>query len=251
VTQSGNKYAIFESWKGSLKRLGKERKLIMKIDEDLTTGFPGLRVVELEINNLIIKKSDQRLEDFKKRKQLEIRDNIRSLDEVKNVPVFRAYRDFYWSVGIDPTKTRPAGEALARRILGGRDLPTINTLVDSYNIASAESYIAITAFDLSTVSKGSLRMRKAKPDEMFLGIGMNSPIKLSGIEIVIEDQSEMDLVAVYPYRDSDASRVTESTRDVLMMMCGVPGISDADLELAKVKTKEYVEEYCEFSSKKV
>ncbi len=124
-------------------------------------------------------------------------------------------------------------------------------MVDSYNIASAESHVAITAFDLSSVSKDSLRMRKAKPDETFLGIGMNSPIKLSGIEVVIEDESRMDLVAVYPYRDSDASKVTEDTHDVLMMMCGVPEISDADLELAKSMTKEYVEEYCEFSSKEV
>ena len=173
------------------------------------------------------------MEEFKKRKQLDIREKIKSLDEVKNLPVFRAYRDFYWKVGIDPTKTRPAGEALTRRILGGRDLPTINTLVDSYNIASAESNVAIAAFDLSSVSKGSLRMRKAIPGEAFFGIGMDSPITLSGVEVVIEDEGKMNLVAVYPYRDSDSSKVTENTHDVLMMMCGVPGLSDADLELAK------------------
>jgi DNA/RNA-binding domain of Phe-tRNA-synthetase-like protein len=222
----------------------------MIIDEALKTSFPGLRVFELEIDNLLIKKSDQRLEDFKKRKQLEIREKIKSLDEVKNMPVFRAYRDFYWKVGIDPTKTRPAGEALTRRILGGRDLPTINTLVDAYNIASAESSVAIAAFDLSSVSRESLRMRKAIPGERFLGIGMDSPISLTGVEVVIEDESRMNIIAVYPYRDSDSSKVTESTRGVLLMMCGVPGLSDADLEMAGVMTREYIESYCEFSSKK-
>ena len=223
----------------------------MKIDQALKASFSGLRVVELEINNIIIKEADQRLEEFKKRKQLEIRDKIKSLDEVKNVPIFRAYRDFYWRVGIDPTKTRPAGEALTRRILNGRDLPRINTFVDSYNIASAESSIAIAAFDLSIVSKNALRMRKANPGEVFLGIGMDSSIKLSGTEVVIEDESNAKLIAVYPYRDSDESKVTEDTHDVLMMMCGVPGILDGDLEGAKILTKEYVEEYCEFTSEQV
>ena len=103
----------------------------MRIAEDLEATFRGLRVLELDLLNLTVKKVDARLEEFKKGKQEEIRGKIHSLDEVKNLPIFRAYRGFYWKVGIDPTKTRPAGEALTRRILSGKDLPTINTLVDS------------------------------------------------------------------------------------------------------------------------
>lgn len=223
----------------------------MEIDQELENSFPGLRVLELEIDNLAIKDRSQKLQEFKMDKQKRIREKFKSLDEVKKFPIFRAYRDFYWRVGIDPTKTRPAGEALARKILGGRDLPTINTLVDSYNLASAESGVAIAAFDLFSVSKKSLRMRKAASGEVFLGIGMDSPIKLSGIEVVIEDQSNSNLVAVYPYRDSEGSKVTEQTRNVLMMMCGVPGISDSELELASALTKEYVQRNCEFFLKEI
>ncbi len=201
-------------------------------------------MLEIEITNLKIRKSDPQLEEFKRKKQAEIRGRIKSLDDVKNLPIFRAYRDFYWKVGIDPTKTRPAGEALVRRILPGKDLPTINTLVDSYNIASAESFVAIAAFDLSVVSKDSLLMRRAREGEAFLGIGMDSQIELSGIEIVIEDQTKREIIAVYPYRDSDASKVTENTKDVLLMSCGVPGIPDEDLNLATNLTQRYVESYC-------
>lgn len=216
----------------------------MRISEDLEASFSGLRVLELELPNLTVKRLDTTLEELKKRKQEEIRNKIHSLDEVKNLRVFRAYRDFYWRVGIDPTKTRPAGEALIRRILSGRDLPTINTLVDSYNIASAESFVAIAAFDLSAISRDSLFMRKARKGESFLGIGMEQEITLSGIEVVIEDEKRDELIAAYPYRDSDASKVTESTHEALMMMCGVPGISDEDLEVARMLTKKYAEDYC-------
>lgn len=222
-------------------------EMLLKLDSNLAKVFPGLRVLELEFNNLIVKKKTDQLEALKKLKQEEIRKRTRSLDEVKNLPIFRAYRDFYWKVGIDPTKTRPAGEALVRRILGGNNLPTINTLVDSYNLASAESHVAIAAFDLSTISKDNLVMRNAVSKESFLGIGMTALVTLTGVEVVIEDQRNSNLIAIYPYRDSDSTKVTESSRDVLLMMCGVPRVSDEDLERALKLTNEYVKKYCEFS----
>jgi phosphoenolpyruvate synthase (EC 2.7.9.2) len=42
-----------------------------------------------------------------------------SLEGLKEDPVVRAYRDFYWRLGIDPTKVRPSSEALARRAFRG------------------------------------------------------------------------------------------------------------------------------------
>lgn len=216
----------------------------MIIEETLESAFPGLRVLELELHNITVKIREDSLDEFRTQKQSQIRAAIGSPENVKDIPIFRAYRDFYWKVGIDPTKTRPAGEALTRRIVGGKDLPTINTLVDAYNIASAESHVAIAAFDLEKISTGSLWMRRARSGESFLGIGMGKSIVLNGIEVVIEDQSNSDIIAVYPYRDSEATKVTEMTRHALMMMCGVPGITKEDLQRAKELTKRYVEEFC-------
>jgi DNA/RNA-binding domain of Phe-tRNA-synthetase-like protein len=147
-------------------------------------------------------------------------------------------------VGIDPTKVRPAGEALTRRVLGGRDLPRLNTLVDAYNLASIETSIAVAAFDLERVKGDALLMRRAVSGEAFRGIGMDSPDTLAGAEIVIEDQESNELVAVYPYRDSDKSKITERTREVLFLMCGVPGIDLSALEGARDMTREYVGRFC-------
>jgi DNA/RNA-binding domain of Phe-tRNA-synthetase-like protein len=76
---------------------------------------------------------------------------------------------------------------------------------------------------------------------------MPSPIQLKGVEIVIEDVSSRRLVAVYPYRDSDDSKVTEESRGVLLMMCGVPGLDLSALETARVVCREYVERFCKRS----
>lgn len=210
----------------------------------MADAFPGLGVLELEMEGLTIRRTDHALEELRNEVQERIRRTTSSLSEVKDLQVFRAYRDFFWRVGVDPTKTRPAGEALTRRVLSGGSIPTINTFVDSYNLASLETHVAIAAFDLSRVDESALLMRRAAPGEDFLGIGMPSPIQLKGAEIVIEDESSHKLVAVYPYRDSDDSKVTEESRDVLLMMCGVPGLDLSTLERARAVCSEYVGRFC-------
>ena len=222
----------------------------MKIDTSFLEKYPGLQVQELLMFDLEVKSSSSELTAFKKQKQEEIRRRVQSLEFVRDLPIIRAYRDFYWKVGIDPTKTRPAGEALLRRILNGKDLPAVITLVDSYNIASAETMISIAAFDLAKISQDNLLMRKATKGEEFFGIGMESSISLNGIEVVIEDTSKRNLIAVYPYRDSKDSMVTKGTREVLFMMCGVPGITNDSLEVAFRATSDYVSRYCSGSSSK-
>ena len=215
----------------------------MEIDRTLLEKYPGLGVLEF-VASVSIRSNSSELETFKKTKQDEIRGKIVSPDSIRDLPIIRAYRDFYWKVGIDPTKTRPAGEALLRKIIGGRGLPTTNTLVDSYNIASAETMISIAAFDQAKVDSAALIMRVAIKDELFAGIGMNHPLALEGVEVVIEDRSSKSLVAVYPYRDAKASKVTLETSRVLFMMCGVPGITSDILIDAEARTREYVAAFC-------
>ena len=85
-------------------------------------------------------------------------------------------------------------------------------------------------------------MRLARAGERFLGIGMGEPAVLKGVEVVVQDSE--GLVAVYPYRDADATKVTTTTRDTCFMTCGVPGIERRTLVEAAETTKEFVERFC-------
>ncbi|OGS46605.1 MAG: hypothetical protein A3K66_06130, partial [Euryarchaeota archaeon RBG_16_67_27] len=152
------------------------------------------------------------------------------------------YRDFYWRVGIDPTKTRPASEALLRRVLQGKEFPRINTLVDAYNLASAKTQVAIAAFDMGRLEGDVLTMRRARSGEAFAGIGMDRSVILRGLEVVVDDARA--LVAIYPYRDADATKVTTATRETCFMTCGVPGIERRTLVEAAETTKAFVERFC-------
>ena len=213
----------------------------LKIDSKLKTRFPDLTVLTLHIKGVHVQKRDIELEKFKVEVMRQVRNDY-SLDSVKDHPTFRAYRDFFWSIKIDPTKIRPAAEAMIRRILAGKTLPSINTLVDAYNLASIKSRIALATFDADKL-EGDLLMRFAEEGEQFYGIGMKKPLILKGGEIVVSDDQK--LIAVYPYRDADNTKVTEETENIMMLVCGVPGIPKQDLENASQVALDYINRFCD------
>jgi len=212
----------------------------IKIDVQLKTQFSDLTVLTCEVKDVKVEKQNAELEKFKDEITEKVREKY-DLDSVKNLPTFRAYRDFFWRVGTDPTKNRPAAEALIRRILGGRTIPQINTLVDAYNLASIKTEIALAAFDADRL-KGGLIMRFSEKREKFLGIGMEKPMILKGGEIVVSDSEK--LVAIYPYRDADDTKITKKTKNVLLLVCGVPGIREETLQDAAQVALEYITRFC-------
>lgn len=212
----------------------------MEIESGLKRRFPGLQVLTCQILGVKVTKRSVELENFEEELIKQVKEQY-DLESLKDLPTFRAYRDFFWSVEIDPTKNRPAAEALIRRVLGGKVMPHINTLVDAYNLASIKTEIALAAFDMEKL-KGNLLMRPAQKDEEFMGIGMEKPMCLQGGEIVISDEEK--LVAIYPHRDADNTKVTESTKNVLLLVCGVPGIKEETLRNAAKVAMDYITRFC-------
>lgn len=213
----------------------------LDIEESLTTKFPGLKANLRTITGVKVRKSTSGLEELREVVVKEIKSKY-ALETLKDVPAFRAYRDFFWRVGIDPTKIRPAAEALIRRMLADKPIPSINTLVDAYNLASIRTGVALAAFDQSKL-RGKLLMRQAQAGEEFLGIGMNESMRLTGVEVVVTDEEK--LIAVYPYRDADSSKVIEATQDLVLMVCGVPGIDDGTLAMAERVAIEAILSICD------
>jgi len=214
--------------------------LRVEVDPSLLAKHAGLMALVSSIQNLAIAETSSDLERVRQDVIADIRARY-TIEHLKDVPIIHAYRDFFWRAGIDPTKIRPAAEALIRRILAGKAIPKINTLVDAYNLASINTCIALAAFDESKL-QGSLLMRSARAGEDFIGIGMKKPMLLNGGEIVVSDSKK--LIAVYPYRDADQSKVTRETTKITLMACGCPGISEETLVQAEKTAKEFIARFC-------
>jgi len=159
-----------------------------------------------------------------------------TVESLKDDPKVRSYRDFFWKWKIaDPTRVRPASEALIRRILINNNIWKINTFVNSYNLASAISGVSLGAYDHTTILF-PLQVRFAKENEVFLEIGSSKPKKLSGKELVLADQK--GIISLYPHRDADRTKITLQTKNAIVVAFGVPGISETDLKFSMNKTAE-------------
>lgn len=167
--------------------------------------------------------------------------NSFTLDQIKTEPFTRSYRDFYWRLNIDPTKVRPASEALVRRILADKPFPRISPAVDLYNLASVETFIALSGYDYNKIAF-PLNICLSRPGDVFRGIGMKEYETLKGNEIIVADKEK--IICIYPYRDSELSKIVASSSKLLILGYSVPGVSKEKVRLAVVKAYENISRIC-------
>jgi len=198
--------------------------------------FPELAICIGIINNVLVERENEQIQKLKKAVYEEVRTKY-NIETLKGNPTVRAYRDFYWRLDVDPTKTRPSGEALLRRVLHGKELPRISTVVDAYNLASLKTIIPISGFDKDRLNP-PFQIRFAKNGETFTGIGMNKSMTLTDKMLVFADENQ--ILCIYPYRDSDHTKITKQTRNLLIVGYGVPEITEAQLKDALETTIAYI-----------
>src|SRR5260370_37301248 len=79
-------------------------------------------------------------------------------------------RKVYKALGKDPARYRGSGEALLRRVVAGKGLPQINSVVDVINLVSVESRLPIGLYNLAHVT-GEIVFRAGRAGETYKGIG--------------------------------------------------------------------------------
>ena len=90
---------------------------------------------------------------------------------IKAIPSIDATRNVYKKCGKDPSRYRPASEALLRRVVTGKDLYKGDTLVDLINLASMMYGNSIGGFDADKFVGETLTLGIGEADEPYEGIG--------------------------------------------------------------------------------
>ncbi|PVU78050.1 hypothetical protein DDW12_04520 [Sulfolobus islandicus] len=199
----------------------------------------GVFVAMAEVSNVDARFSQQALDDMIKN----VEEKYRSQDPeyLKNDSVVRAYKDFYWRIGIDPTKTRPSGEALRRRLARGNRFPRINIVVDIGNIVSVETLVPIGLYDREKVM-GDLHLVMSKGSEEFLGLGKKTEKLDKGIPILVDDEGKV--LHIYPHRDSILTSITPDVKNVIIVGAGVPNIDENLVKYAVDRVADLLEKIC-------
>jgi len=212
---------------------------------EVSTRFPELAICIGIINDVHVEKENVQIQKLRKAVYEEVRTKY-NIETLKDNSTVRAYRNFYWKLDIDPTKTRPSGEALLRRVLHERELPRISTVVDAYNLASMKTIIPISGFDKDRLNP-LFQVRFAKNGETFTGIGMDKPLTLTDNILVLADEKR--ILCIYPYRDSDHAKITEQTKNLLIVGYGAPRITEQQLKDALETTISYIEQVSDGKTK--
>ena len=207
-------------------------------DSEVSAKFRRLALCIGMISRVCIERENEQIQQLKR----DICEQVKAkydVETLKDNPTVRAYRDLYWKLDIDPTKTRPSGEALLRRVLNGNELPRISTVVDAYNLASMKTIIPISGFDADRL-KSPFHIRFARDGEAFAGIGMTKPMSLTGKMLVLTDEKRV--LCIYPYRDCDNTKIGLQTRNVTVVGYGTPKTAEEQLKEAVHTTLAYIEQ---------
>ena len=188
--------------------------------KEAITRFPQLAVSVGVIRDVKVERTNAETERLRDLVFGQVRLTFK-IEELKDNPLVRAYRDLFWALNIDPTKTRPSGEALLRRVLHKKDIPQISSAVDAYNLASLKTIIQISGFDLDTITP-PLYIRFSRKDDVFKGIGMQTPKHLDEKMLLVTNGRQV--VCIYPHKDADATKITGKTDDILLVGYGAPKV---------------------------
>ena len=154
----------------------------------------------------------------------EVESRLRSeltFDIVKALPSIAATRAVYKLCGKDPSRYRPASEQLIRRMLQGKELYQIDTLVDLVNLASIVYGYSIGGFDADKFVGSELVLGVGKEGEPYEGIG-RGPLNIAGLPVYRDAQGGVGT----PTSDHERTKITLSTTHLVVLINGYDGSRD-------------------------
>lgn len=139
-------------------------------------------------------------------------------ETLKDLPGIAATRRVYRACGKDPSRYRPASEALIRRQLKQKDLYQIDTLVDLINLASIAYGYSIGGFDASKFVGDTMTLGVGREGEPYEGIGRGM-INIAGLPVYRDAKGGVGT----PTSDNERTKIDINTTHLLVLINGYDG----------------------------
>ncbi len=160
-------------------------------------------------------------------------------ESLKEMTSIAATRRVYKLCGKDPSRYRPASEALIRRVLQGKELYQRDTLVDLINLASIAFGYSIGGFDADKFVGDTLTLGIGREGEPYEGIGRGM-INIHGLPVYRDAQGGVGT----PTSDNERTKMMLATTHLLVLINGYDGD-----ERRVCQNAEYIQEllrkYCQ------
>ena len=141
---------------------------------------------------------------------------------IKELPGVEATRRVYRACGKDPSRYRPSSEALIRRVVQGKELYQIDTLVDMINLASMKFGYSIGGFDADKFAGDTLTLGIGRKDEPYEGIGRGI-LNIEGMPVYRDAEGGVGT----PTSDHERTKIELRTTHLLTLINGYDGNREA------------------------
>lgn len=159
-------------------------------------------------------------------------------DTVKDISAIAATRRVYKACGKDPSRYRPSSEALIRRVLQGKQLYQIDTLVDLINFASITYGYSIGGFDAGKFSGDTLSLGVGREGEPYEGIGRGM-LNIAGLPVYRDAIGGVGT----PTSDNERTKMGLATRRLVALVNGYDGNEETVRATAQLIIR-LVERFC-------
>ena len=159
-------------------------------------------------------------------------------ETLKNMSGIAATRKVYRMCGKDPSRYRPASEALIRRILKGKELYQKDTLVDLVNLASIAFGYSIGGFDADRFEGSTLTLGIGKADEPYEGIGRGM-INIEGLPVYRDAKGGVGT----PTSDNERTKMELTTNHLVVLINGYDG-NEEQVRSNAIFIQELLKKYC-------
>lgn len=139
-------------------------------------------------------------------------------ESLKEMSGIAATRKVYRACGKDPSRYRPASEALIRRMLQSKQLYQRDTLVDLVNLASIAFGYSIGGFDADKFEGETLTLGIGKAGEPYEGIGRGN-INIEGLPVYRDSLGGVGT----PTSDNERTKMMSDTSHLVVLINGYDG----------------------------
>ena len=160
-------------------------------------------------------------------------------ESLKELESIAATRRVYRACGKDPSRYRPASEALIRRMLQRKELYQCDTLVDLVNLASIAFGYSIGGFDADKFVGDTLTLGIGKEGEPYEGIGRGM-LNIAGLPVYRDVKGGVGT----PTSDNERTKMTLETRHLVVLINGYDGNENRVRQNAEY-IQQLLRKYCQ------
>lgn len=200
--------------------------------ESVCPCFVGAAVEAQVTNTAFCAELWDEIHDLERRIRAEL-----TTESLKELPPIAATRRVYKACGKDPSRYRPASEQLIRRMLQGKELYQIDTLVDLVNLASIAYGYSIGGFDADKMVGTELTLGVGREGEPYEGIGRGM-LNIAGLPVYRDALGGVGT----PTSDNERTKMTMETTHLLVLINGYDGNEErvrANAEFIQTLVRKY------------